>query len=211
MWATLRINWCSVQELHNKYGLPEPFMLANGSYDNGIYLIKGRWRTAGLWIERFKFWGPSRCQPSPSAIAAKTCWRTCIWEKLHILGVSDEVIVEEWNSDPRGQKMMPQAHFHFACIVRDDSIMERGDGCTFGQKVGEEEFPLWNKVDDIIEMAKEGQQLQFGASVCQKIVKQEHRDAWKDFESRVMPNNSMEMLGPEVFRLERRTQSWKLL
>lgn len=33
------------------------------------------------------------------------------------------------------------------------------------------------------------------------------RDAWKEMESRVMPKNSMEVHGPEVFSFERGTPS----
>ena len=162
-----------------------------GSYDDGIYLMKHRWMTAGVWIQRFKLWWPSRGEPCPSAIAAENCGVTgkctdilggrCSNQnkghpspKLFIgtfliqgkgagawapLGVylctclSDEVIIEERNSVPRGHKKLSQAHFifpHIFCVDRDD---------------------------------------------------------WEDFESRVMPRNSMEVLRPEVFSLERSTQS----
>lgn len=46
--------------------------------------------------------------------------------------LGDEVFIEEGNAVPGNQEMLPQGHFHFASLVLNDSIMERGDCCGCG-------------------------------------------------------------------------------
>lgn len=79
----------------------------------------------------------------------------CVELNVHRLG--NEVFVEDGNAIPRRQEMLPQVDFHFACIVQNDSIMERWDGCSFSKKVTQKRFCLWNYANGIFEVAKKGQ------------------------------------------------------
>lgn len=47
-------------------------------------------------------------------------------------------------------------HFHFAGIIQNDPIVEKGNGSSLKQKDGQERFCLRHYADGIIEMAKEG-------------------------------------------------------
>ncbi len=54
------------------------------------------------------------------------------------------------------RKMETHAHFHFAPIVENDSVMERGDGCSFVQENEQKGFCLGDYTDGLIKMAKKG-------------------------------------------------------
>ena len=45
-------------------------------------------------------------------VAAETYEGSCIGVKLHVLRLSEVVFVEERNTIPGGQGMLPRAHFH---------------------------------------------------------------------------------------------------
>ncbi len=63
-------------------------------------------------------------------IAAKTVGRRCIGVDLDVFRLC--VVVEEGNAVPRRQEVFPNTYFHFACVMQDDSIMEKEHGCSFG-------------------------------------------------------------------------------
>lgn len=86
----------------------------------------------------FYSWGTSRSEPSPPVVATKIYGRSCIGVQLNVLWLGDDVLIEEGNAIPKSQEMLPQAHLRFACLVQNNSLMERGDGCGFDLKIGQE-------------------------------------------------------------------------
>ncbi len=126
-----------------------------------------------VWI-----WGLSGSKPFSSIISAKIYGRHCALCKV---GYSWAV----WLSPHRKQIKLPvqeewnccTSAFPFYRVVQNDSVVERVDGCSFHQKVGQECFCLGNYALCTTEVAKEGQQLPFGAPVCQEIIRLKQGDA----------------------------------
>ncbi len=75
-------------------------------------------------------------------ITTETYGGSCICEKLDNFGLGDKIVVEEGDAIPGRQEMEPHVHFHFAPVVENDSVMERGDSCGFVQGNGDPFFHL---------------------------------------------------------------------
>lgn len=123
----------------------------------------------------------------PSVVASEPDWRSCICIELNVLRLGDEVFIEEWNTVPR---IKIYCHKCISIIIHDYSVVKRWDGCSFIKKARQKWFGLWNYANSVIEAAKEGQQLVFGASVCQEIIWQSSLMRWM-FSGAEMPGRIM--------------------